>query len=105
MKHASKLIARILFLEGAPEVSVLGPIKIGINVPAQFSNDLGAEMTAVARYREAVTLCQSLGDAATRNMLEEILGEEDGHVNYIEAQLDQIAQMGAANYLANQVGN
>jgi bacterioferritin len=104
MKHAEKLIERILFLEGTPIVGELNQIHIGADVPKQYTNDLAAEMTAVANYNHAVKLAADLGDNATREILEGILKDEDGHVNEIEEKLDQIKQMGVQQFLATQVG-
>jgi bacterioferritin len=104
MKHAEKLIERILFLEGTPVVGVLNKIHIGADVPLQCANDLAAEMTTVANYNKVVKLAADLGDNATRDILEGILKDEDRHVNEIEEKLDQIKQMGIQNYLATQAG-
>jgi len=104
MKHAEKLIARILFFdEGRPIVSNLKPIHIGPDVEGQLRNDLRAEHDAVAIYNDAVRLARELGDNGTRDLLEDILEDEEEHVDWIEAQLDQIEQMGIQNYLAIQV--
>ncbi len=102
MKHAEKLIGRILFLEGTPVVSELKTIHIGSDVPKQFANDLAAEMTAIKNYNKAISVATGVGDNATREMLEGILKEEDGHVNEIEENVDQIDQMGVQNFLATQ---
>jgi bacterioferritin len=102
MKHAEKLIARILFLEGSPTVSKLNSVHIGQDVPVQFQSDLTAETQAVKNYNEAIHLADEVGDAATRTLLEEIVRDEDAHVDWLEEQLDQIAQMGTGIYLATQ---
>jgi bacterioferritin len=102
MKHAEKLIARILFLEGTPVVSQLKPIKIGKNVEEQLSSDEGAEAGAVTAYNEAIQLAVSVGDNGSRDMLESILKDEEDHIDWLEAQIDQMQQMGIPNYLANQ---
>lgn len=102
MKHAEKLIARIIFLEGVPTVSTLNPIHIGNDVPKQFQSDLASEMEAVRAYNEAIHLANEVNDAATRAMLESILEEEDAHVDWLEEQLDQVAQLGAPLYLSTQ---
>jgi len=104
MKHAAKLIERILFLEGMPIVGTLNKINIGADVPGQCANDLAAEMTAVASYNRAIKLAAELGDNATREILESILKDEDVHVNEIEGKLDQIKQMGIQQFLSAQVG-
>ena len=104
MKHAEKLIERILFLEGTPIVGELNKINIGADVPQQCANDLTLEMTTVANYNSAVKLAMEVGDNATREILEGILKDEDGHVNEIEEKLDQIKQMGVQHFLAIQAG-
>jgi bacterioferritin len=103
MKHAEKLISRMIFLEGTPTVSRLGAMSIGADVPKQLQADLAAEMQAVRNYNEAVRLAGEVGDAATRSLLEEILGDEDKHVDWLEEQLDQIAQIGTGLYLSTQL--
>ena len=102
MRHAEKLIARILFLEGSPTVSKLNQIRIGGDVPKQFQFDLELEMGAVRQYNEAIRLAVQVGDNATRDMLVQILNDEDGHVDAIEEQNDQIAQMGVPLFLSTQ---
>jgi bacterioferritin len=103
MKHAEKLIGRILFLEGLPVVSKLNDIKIGAEVPQQFTNDLAAEMTAVRGYNAGIALCVSLADNATKEMLEGILKDEDAHVDQIEEQMDRVSKMGLQVYLGTQM--
>lgn len=104
MKHAEKHIGRILFLEGRPTVSVLNKINIGPEVSAQLMNDHLAEEGAIKAYNDAIKLTADLGDNGTREMLEDILGDEEDHIDWIETQLDQIGQMGLGNYLVEQVG-
>jgi len=102
MQHAEKLIARIIFLEGSPTVSRLNAVQIGQDVSQQLQRDLAAEMQAVKAYNGAIHLADEVGDAATRTLLEAILKEEDDHVDWLEEQLDQIAQMGLPMYLSTQ---
>jgi bacterioferritin len=104
MKHAEKLIGRILFLEGRPIVSNLNRIVIGADVQAQLQNDWAAEEGAIKAYNEGVRQAVELGDNGTRALLEGILGDEEDHIDWLEAQLDQIKQMGIQNYLVEQVG-
>lgn len=104
MKHAERLIERILFLEGRPTVDNLKKIMIGADIPKQLVNDLAAEMGAVKSYNAAIKLATEVGDNATKEVLEHILKDEDGHVDEIEEKQDQIGQMGLQNFLANQVG-
>jgi bacterioferritin len=104
MKHAEKLIGRILFLEGTPIVSKLSDIHIGADVPKQFENDHAAEIGAVKSYNAAIKLAADVSDNATKELLDSILKDEDAHVDEIEAQQDQISQMGLPQYLSNQIG-
>lgn len=104
MHHAEKLIARIIFLEGKPVVSNLNPIHIGADVEAQLRDDLQAELGAVSAYNGGIRLAVEVDDNGTRELLESILGEEEDHVDWLEAQLDQISQMGIQNYLVEQIG-
>ncbi len=103
MKHAEKLIERMLFLEGIPIVDKLSAIHIGSDVPKQFEDDLGAEMGAIRAYNAAIKLAQDVGDNATKEILEDILKDEDGHVDEIEMQQDQIKQIGLPQYLNRQI--
>jgi bacterioferritin len=103
MKHAEKLIARILFLEGSPIVSALNKIHIGSEVPKMHSNDQAAETAAIRGYNESIRLTLEVGDSGTRELLESILKEEEEHIDLIETQIDQIAQLGAQNYLMEQI--
>jgi len=103
MKHAEKHIGRILFLEGKPVVNELNKIHIGENVESFHKNDWDAENSAIRAYNESIKLAVELGDNGTREMLESILKEEEDHIDWIEAQLDQIKQMGIQVYLAEQI--
>jgi bacterioferritin len=103
MKHAEALIARILFLEGRPVVSQLNPIHIGSTIDAMHHNDLQAEYDAIKDYNEGIARASEIGDNGTRNLLESILTDEEGHADWIEAQLDQIDQMGFQKYLVEQI--
>jgi bacterioferritin len=103
MKHADDLIARILFLEGIPNLQRLGKINVGETVPEQLASDLVLEQDAVGRLNRAIALATSKNDGATRALLERILVSEEDHVDWIESQLDQIKQMGLENYLTQQV--
>jgi bacterioferritin len=103
MKHAEKLIARILFFEGKPIVSNLNRIHIGADVAAQHQNDWQAERDAIEAYNQAIRLAAEVGDNGTHELLKLILVNEEEHIDWIEAQQDQIAQMGIENYLAQQI--
>jgi bacterioferritin len=102
MRHAEKLIARIIFLEGKPIVSELAKIHIGATVEEQLKSDEGAESEAVKMYNDAIRLATELHDNGTRELLEDILEDEERHLDWLEAQLDQIAQMGLQIYLGEQ---
>jgi bacterioferritin len=104
MKHAEKLINRILFLEGMPIVSNLKKINIGKDIEAQLKNDLNAEYEAVKAYNKGIHTAVEFSDHGTRELLESILTDEEEHVDWIEAQLEQISQMGIQNYLVEQLG-
>jgi bacterioferritin len=103
MKHAEKLIGRILFLEGQPVVSQLNKINIGASVEAQLKRDLEAEAGAIKAYNDGIRLCLELGDNGSRELIEDNLEDEEEHLDWLEAQLDQINQMGLQNYLLAQV--
>jgi bacterioferritin len=103
MKHAEKLIARILFFEGKPVVSKLNKIVIGESVEIQHKNDIMAETGAIKSYNAGIKLAADLGDNGTREILEDILRDEEVHIDWLEAQIDQIAQMGIKNYLVEQM--
>ena len=103
MKHAEEVIERILFLEGIPNMQRLGKINIGENVPEQFKVDLALEMDAVKRLNEGIEQCRALDDNNSRHLLEEILEDEEEHIDWIEAQIALIEQVGAQNYLAQQI--
>jgi bacterioferritin len=104
MKHAERVISRILFLEGIPIVSNLNKIHIGADVPKQLSNDWAAEDSAIKSYNDGIRLAFEVGDSGSRELMESILKEEEGHIDWIEAQLDQLKQMGNSAYLSEQVG-
>lgn len=103
MKHAEKLIGRILFLEGIPIVSKLNKIHIGSEVPKMYVNDHAAEVAAIRGYNESIRVAMEVGDNGSRELLESILKEEEEHIDLIEAQIDQISQMGIQNYLVEQI--
>lgn len=103
MKHAERLIERILFLEGRPTVSVLRKINIGAMVDAQHANDHAAEDVAIRGYNEGIRLATELGDNGSRELMVSILKDEEKHIDVIEAQLDQIKHMGLQNYLVEQI--
>jgi len=103
MKHAEKLIERIIFLEGKPIVSNLREMHIGSEVPNQLNNDYALELNAVAAYNNAIKLAGELNDNATRELLINILNDEDKHVDEIEQLKDQINQLGIQLFLSAQI--
>jgi bacterioferritin len=102
MKHAEKLIARLLFLEGKPIVSQLNKISIGATVEEQLKHDLAAEAGAIKGYNDGIKVCLEVGDGGSRELIEDNLEDEEEHLDWLEAQLDQISQMGLQNYLLAQ---
>ena len=103
MKHAEKLIARILFLEGIPIVSKLGSIKIGADATKQLESDHQREESAIKAYNEAIVLAGDVKDFATREILESILNDEDRHIDGIEELQDQISHMTLPLFLTTQI--
>ena len=103
MKHAEKLIGRILFLEGVPVVSKLNDIHIGADVPKMYANDHTAEDGAIKSYNAGIVVCGEAKDYATREILESILKDEDGHIDGIENVQDEIGQMGVQIFLSTQM--
>jgi len=104
MKHAEKLIGRILFLEGIPVVNNLKKITIGAEIPKQLANDHSSESGAIKSYNDAIKLAGDVKDFATREVLESILKDEDAHIDGIEELQDQIRQMTLPIFLGTQLG-
>lgn len=103
MKHAESLIERILYLGGVPNVQRLSKITIGETVPEQLSLDYAVEREAVLRLNAGLEVCREAGDNGSRIILEQILHDEEEHIDWIEAQLELLEQVGEANYLAQQI--
>ena len=103
MDHAEKLIERLLFLEGTPNMTDIGPIKVGANVKAQLEADLALELDALPRLNAAIKTATELADNASRELFEQILIDEEEHVDYLEGQLHVIKEVGLDNYLAQQI--
>ena len=104
MKHAEKLIDRILFLEGVPEIARYDVIRVGTDVKEQFENDLQLEMKGVKAYNDAIELFAKLKDNGSRELVEPILVESEEHVDWLETQLGLVETVGLQNYLSEQMG-
>ncbi len=102
MKHADSLIARILFLDGLPNLQTLGRLRIGENVPELLDADLALEVDALAQLRGAVALCETVRDFVSRDLFVSILEAEEEHVDFLDRQRDMIDGMGLQNYLQLQ---
>ena len=98
MNHADKLIARILFLEGHPNLQKLVPLRIGEGPRETLECDLAGEHDALNLYREARDYCQSVGDTVTKNIFEALITDEEGHVDFLETQIGLYDRLGAAGY-------
>ena len=103
MRHAEKLMERILYLEGTPNMSDYFKIVIGKDVPAQFKNDLQLEYDAVKRLNDFVEKARLAGDNGSRDLFQHILEDEEEHIDWLEAQLGMIDEIGIQNYLAQQI--
>jgi len=103
MRHAEKITDRILFLEGLPNYQRLSPLRIGQTVREQLQSDLKIELEVVERLRPGIAMCRSKGDMTTANLFEEILADEEHHIDYIETNLDLIDKLGEPLYLAQLV--
>jgi len=103
MRHAQGIIERILYLEGRPNLQKYMKINVGATVPEQFQSDLALERDAVARLNAGIALSRSKGDHGTCALLEKLLVDEEEHVDWLEAQLHQVQEIGLQNYLAQQI--
>ena len=104
MEHADKLVARILFLDGFPNMQVIDPLHIGQNVKEVLDCDLKTEMSARALYEEAATHCHGVKDYVTRDLFESILKDEEHHIDFLETQLDLIEKLGIQLYSQHHIG-
>ena len=104
MHHADKFVDRILFLEGFPNMQVLDPLRIGQNVKEILDCDLAAEMSARALYEEAATHCHSVKDYVSRDLFEALMTDEEGHIDFLETQLDLVEKLGIQLYSQAHVG-
>lgn len=103
MKHSQRLVDRILFLEGIPNLQKLGKINVGETVPEQFESDLKLEHQALNNLRAAIKVCFEAPDHVSRELFEHILEDEEEHVDWLETQLGLIKELGLQNYLAEQL--
>jgi bacterioferritin len=104
MHHADKLIERVLFLEGLPNLQALNKLIIGENVPECIAGDLKLEHGAHADTKSAITYCESVADYVSRDILQDILDDTEEHIDYLETQLELIEKVGVQNYLQSQMG-
>src|ERR1700752_167303 len=104
MEHADKLVARIIFLDGFPNMQVLDPLRIGQNVKEVLDCDLQAEMSARALYEEAATHSHSVKDYVSRDLFEKLMHDEEAHIDFLETQLDLVAKLGLELYAQHHIG-
>ncbi|HCO55660.1 MAG TPA: bacterioferritin [Pelagibacterium sp.] len=98
MHHADKLIDRIIFLEGHPNLQRVAPLRIGQNIKEVLEADLAGELDAIASYRESRKLCNDLGDYVTQRLFEDLLTDEEGHTDFLETELDLLDKIGVEKY-------
>ena len=104
MEHADKLVQRIIFLDGFPNMQVLDPLHIGQTVREVLDCDLDAEMRARALYEEAATHCHTVKDYVTRDLFEKLMKDEEDHIDFLETQLDLVRKLGLELYAQHQIG-
>lgn len=104
MQHADKFVERILFLEGFPNLQELDPLRIGQNIEEILSSDLAAEMEARALYLEAAKYCDSVNDRVSKNLFEELAADEEGHIDFLETQMELVEQVGVQLYAQKHIG-
>ena len=105
MNHADKFVDRILFLDGFPNMQVLDPLRIGQNVKEILECDLAAEVGARALYQEAATYCASVKDYPSRDLFEDLMADEEHHIDFLETQLDIVSKIGLELYAQKHIGN
>jgi bacterioferritin len=104
MEHADKFVDRIIFLDGFPNMQVLDPLHIGQNVKEILDADLAAEVGARTLYQEAATYCHSVKDYPSRDLFEELMSDEEHHIDYLETQLDLVKKLGVELYSQHHIG-
>lgn len=104
MQHADKFTVRIIFLEGFPNMQVLDPLRIGQNVREVLESDLKAEHEARDLYQEAAAYCDSVRDYPSKNLFEELMADEEGHIDFLETQLDLVDRLGLELYSQRHIG-
>lgn len=104
MQHADKFTVRIIFLEGFPNMQVIDPLHIGQNVKEVLDSDLQSEINARALYQEAATYCHSVKDYVSRDLFEELMSDEEGHIDFLETQLDLVDKLGLQLYAQHHIG-
>src|SRR5215204_6954055 len=104
MQHADKFTVRIIFLEGFPNMQVLDPLHIGQNVKEVLESDLAAELDALSLYQEAATYCHSVKDYVSRDLFEQLMKDEEEHIDFLETQLDLVAKLGLELYAQRHIG-
>ena len=104
MQHADKLVTRIIFLDGFPNMQVLDPLHIGQNVKEVLDCDLASEMSARALYEEAATHCHAVKDYVSRDLFEALMHDEEEHIDFLETQLDLVAKLGLQLYAQHHIG-
>jgi bacterioferritin len=105
MHHADRFVDRILFLDGFPNLQVLDPLRIGQNVKEILECDLAAEVSARTLYQEAATYCHSVKDYVSRDLFEDLMKDEEGHIDFLETQLDLVKDLGIQLYSQKHVGS
>jgi bacterioferritin len=104
MHHADRFVDRILFLDGHPNLQDLDHLRIGQNVQEIIECDLAAEVEARALYQEAAIYCDSVGDKVSKNLFEDLMADEEGHIDFLETQLELIRQVGLQLYVQKHIG-